>query len=121
VSGRRAGLGGYESGFLEQLLLPALYPAALTRELQWALGLGALALNALVYAFAMRSRRRSRPRRQPRLASARLPADNARRSTCGPALRAAQTEGEGDGRQPDDAAATPRPAPAQPGGGPSRR
>jgi hypothetical protein len=44
------GAAGYEGGFVEHYLLPVLYPAALTRELQWTLGIGLLAFNAAVYA-----------------------------------------------------------------------
>ncbi|MDB5753418.1 MAG: hypothetical protein JWP65_3839 [Ramlibacter sp.] len=44
------GAAGYEGGFVENYLLPVLYPAALTRELQWTLGIGLLAFNAAVYA-----------------------------------------------------------------------
>jgi hypothetical protein len=53
------GEAGYSGGFVEHYLLPVLYPAALTRELQWTLGLGLLAFNAAVYAAVwMRFRRR---------------------------------------------------------------
>jgi hypothetical protein len=45
-----AGTGAYQGGFVEHYLLPMLYPAALTRELQWVLGAGLLAFNAAVYA-----------------------------------------------------------------------
>jgi hypothetical protein len=44
------GAAGYQGGFVEHYLLPVLYPAAITRELQWALGIGLLAFNAAVYA-----------------------------------------------------------------------
>jgi hypothetical protein len=58
----QSGLAGTESGFLEHHLLPVLYPAALTRELQWGLGIAVLLINAGIYAFALRAaaRRRSR-------------------------------------------------------------
>ena len=50
---------GYASGFIEHYLLPLIYPAGLTRELQFALGLGVVILNALVYSlwFARRKKR----------------------------------------------------------------
>ena len=44
------GTAGYQGGFVEHYLLPVLYPAALTRELQWTLGIGLLAINLAVYA-----------------------------------------------------------------------
>ena len=43
------GAAGYEGGFIEHYLLPLIYPASLTRELQWTLGIGLLAFNAAVY------------------------------------------------------------------------
>src|SRR5512145_1503135 len=52
----RAKGGGptYGSDFVEHYLVPALYPASLTRELQWALGGCVIAANALVYAAVWR-------------------------------------------------------------------
>lgn len=44
------GEAGYPGGFVEHYLLPVLYPAALTRELQWTLGAGLVLFNAAVYA-----------------------------------------------------------------------
>jgi len=44
-----AGEGGYSGGFVEHYLLPLLYPAGLTREVQLGLGLSVLGVNALVY------------------------------------------------------------------------
>jgi hypothetical protein len=38
--------------FVERTILPILYPAALTREIQVALGAGVLAVNVAVYALA---------------------------------------------------------------------
>ena len=55
---RLAGQAGYEGGFVDHYLLPLIYPAGLTRELQVALGIGVLAVNALLYAWIWR---RSRP------------------------------------------------------------
>ena len=55
------GEAGYSGGFIEHYLLPLLYPAALTRELQWTLGIGLLALNLIVYAMVVFKRR---PRRR---------------------------------------------------------
>lgn len=45
-----AGAEAYAGGFVEHYLLPVLYPAGLTRELQWALGAGLVAFNLAVYA-----------------------------------------------------------------------
>jgi hypothetical protein len=67
----RAGAGeaAYAGGFVEHYLLPVLYPAALTRELQSVLGAGLLAFNAAVYAaVAWQVRRKltgTRSRRRP--------------------------------------------------------
>jgi hypothetical protein len=44
------GQAGYEGGFVEHYLLPMLYPADLTRELQFLLGGGLLLFNLAVYA-----------------------------------------------------------------------
>ncbi|MGV3573338.1 MAG: DUF2784 domain-containing protein [Ramlibacter sp.] len=54
------GAAGYEGGFVEHYLLPVLYPAALTRELQWTLGMGLLAINLATYAALWWRRSRSR-------------------------------------------------------------
>ena len=45
-----AGAGGYEVRFLEHYLLRLIYPGTLTRTMQIAIGIGVLALNALIYA-----------------------------------------------------------------------
>ncbi len=45
----QAGEGGYDGGFVEHYLIPLIYPDVLTRELQWALGAGVLAVNVAVY------------------------------------------------------------------------
>jgi hypothetical protein len=60
----RAGLGGYEGGFLEHYLLRLLYPDGLTRDLQFVLAGAVVAVNLLFYGWvcAMRLRRR-RPAR----------------------------------------------------------
>lgn len=51
-----AGTQGYGGGFIEHYLLPLLYPAELTRELQWLLALLVVAVNALLYARWLSSR-----------------------------------------------------------------
>lgn len=51
---RAAGLAAYEGGFVAHYLLPVLYPEGLTREVQWLLAGGVLAVNALVYGLVLR-------------------------------------------------------------------
>lgn len=53
-----AGEAGYAQGFIEHYLLPLIYPAALTREVQLALGAAVVAVNVLLYALWLRSRGR---------------------------------------------------------------
>lgn len=55
-----SGAAGYTGGFVEHYLLPMLYPADLTRQLQWTLGAGLVAFNLVVYALLWWRRRRSR-------------------------------------------------------------
>jgi hypothetical protein len=45
----RAGLAGYAGGFVEQYLLPLLYPAGLARPTQLVLGTLALTVNLIAY------------------------------------------------------------------------
>lgn len=45
-----AGEAGYGGGFVAHYLLPAIYPAGLTRSIQFALAAFVLAVNAAVYA-----------------------------------------------------------------------
>lgn len=52
-----AGAGGYDVRFLEHYLLRLIYPGSLTRGMQIAIGIGVLALNALVYARLLRRAR----------------------------------------------------------------
>jgi len=54
---RAGGAQGYTGGFIEHYLLPVLYPAALTRELQWGLGTALVVFNLVVYALLWRRRR----------------------------------------------------------------
>lgn len=50
---------GYEGGFIEHYITSWIYPEGLTRELQIGLGIGAVAVNVVVYALViMRARRR---------------------------------------------------------------
>jgi len=56
---RRRGAGPtYPSSFVEHYIVPILYPASLTLELQWVLGGLTLAMNAAVYFVVLRRRRR---------------------------------------------------------------
>ena len=40
---------GYEQGFIEKYLLPAIYPEGLTRNIQIMLGIAVLVINLIVY------------------------------------------------------------------------
>ena len=50
----RAGGSVYESSFVEHYVIPLIYPAALTRELQLALGAVVLLVNLAAYAWVYR-------------------------------------------------------------------
>jgi hypothetical protein len=60
---RESGGEGYSASFVEHYLIPILYPAALTRELQWMLGGIVIAVNAAVYAVVLLGRRSRSPAR----------------------------------------------------------
>lgn len=49
---------GYEGGFIEHYITSWIYPEGLTRGFQIALGIGALAINLLVYGFVLLRKRR---------------------------------------------------------------
>lgn len=53
----RGGQTGYEGGFIDHYLIPLLYPAALSRGMQFALGGFVLAVNAVAYVIAWRGRK----------------------------------------------------------------
>jgi hypothetical protein len=53
----RAGKVIYHYDFIEHYLMPVLYPAALTRELQMALGLAVLFINVSAYLWVWHRRR----------------------------------------------------------------
>ena len=57
---QQAGEGGYAGGFLEQYLVPILYPGDLTRGIQIGLGVVVLVLNVAIYTAVMRQWRRWR-------------------------------------------------------------
>jgi len=43
----------YHSGFIEQYILPLVYPALLTRQLQIVLALGLVGINLLIYGWVI--------------------------------------------------------------------
>ena len=54
-----AGAAGYAGGFIEHYMLPVIYPTGLTREVQYLIGAGVLALNSVFYGrWLLRYRRR---------------------------------------------------------------
>jgi len=57
----RAGQAGYSGGFVEHYVLGALYPAGLTRQMQWVIGGLVLLINGLVYVSLWMRRRRRIP------------------------------------------------------------
>ena len=50
----QGGAAAYTSSFVEHYLLPLLYPASLSRELQWVLGGIVLVVNAVLYLVVLR-------------------------------------------------------------------
>ncbi|NMG00243.1 DUF2784 domain-containing protein, partial [Aromatoleum toluolicum] len=50
----------YRGGFVEHYLIPLIYPAGLTPQVQFVLGLLVLAINVLVYGIVALRRRRRR-------------------------------------------------------------
>ena len=62
----RGGAPVYEGGFVERAILPILYPAALGRGTQLALGAFALAANIVVYGVLLMRRRTGGPGRRHR-------------------------------------------------------
>lgn len=61
---RAAGDAGYSAGFVEQYLLPILYPARLTPGIQLALGVLLVAVNVIIYVLVWRRRGHRRRRRE---------------------------------------------------------
>jgi hypothetical protein len=57
---QRGGQAGYEGGFVEHYITAALYPAGLTRGIQFALAGIVLLVNAFVYALWWRRRPRQK-------------------------------------------------------------
>ena len=56
----RAGESGYSGGFIDHYVVSALYPAGLTRAMQWVLGACVVAVNVIAYWVVFRRRRRRR-------------------------------------------------------------
>ena len=62
---RAAGGGAPRDGsFIQHYLLPVIYPAGLTREVQWLLGTVVVVINALIYACLLARYRKPRRRTQ---------------------------------------------------------
>jgi hypothetical protein len=55
-----AGTAGYSGGFIDYYLVPAIYPAGLGSQAQWALAVLLLAINLALYGMFL-WRRRTRP------------------------------------------------------------
>ena len=55
----QAGDAGYPGGFVDHYLVPVIYPAGLTAQIQTALGFAVLAINVAAYAWLWRRRGRS--------------------------------------------------------------
>ena len=62
---RASGGEGYSVTFIERYLVPLVYPAELTRELQFVLGGVVIAVNAAVYVVVLRRIKNTRRSRQP--------------------------------------------------------
>jgi hypothetical protein len=54
---RSAGEAGYTEGFIDHYLMPIIYPAGLTREIQIWLGVGVVLVNVLLYGFVLYRKR----------------------------------------------------------------
>jgi len=57
---QRAGESGYSGGFVEHYLIPVIYPSGLTPRIQMAEAVLVAAVNAVLYAWVWRARRRDR-------------------------------------------------------------
>jgi hypothetical protein len=60
---RAAGAQGYEGGFIDHYIVPVVYPAGLTHDMQVWLGFGVVVLNLVAYGLLWRQRRRRRSAR----------------------------------------------------------
>jgi hypothetical protein len=57
-----AGESGYSGDFIEHYVLPVIYPAGLTRDIQLWLGLGVLVVNVVAYGIVIRRSMKRAPR-----------------------------------------------------------
>jgi hypothetical protein len=57
---RESGVAGYSGGFIEHYVIPIMYPAGLTREVQFVLAGVVIVINVAVYTLLWRRRHRSR-------------------------------------------------------------
>ena len=58
---RAAGESGYSGGFIEQYLIPVIYPSGLTLATQSVLAIAVVAINLAIYGWCLRAiRRRAR-------------------------------------------------------------
>jgi hypothetical protein len=57
----RAGQAGYTQGFIEHYLLPVIYPAGLTRSIQFVLAGAVVLVNVLIYGWLWHRRERQKP------------------------------------------------------------
>lgn len=51
------GEAGYTGGFVEHYILPIIYPAGLTWNIQWQLGLLVIVINLFIYGWIIKKRR----------------------------------------------------------------
>jgi len=57
-----SGSAGYDGSFIEHYLIPLIYPTAMNRGLQIALGLGVILINSAFYGLLIRRRLCSKPK-----------------------------------------------------------
>lgn len=55
---QQAGMGGYQKSFIDQYLVPVVYPAALNREWQMVLGTIVVILNVTIYSWVWHHNKR---------------------------------------------------------------
>ena len=55
----KAGVAGYDTGFVEHYIVPILYPASLTRQMQINLGIIVLSINVGLYLIVWHSLRKT--------------------------------------------------------------
>lgn len=57
---RLGGAAGYRGGFVENYIVPLIYPEALNRDSQFLLGMLVVAVNLAVYSYVILRRRKTR-------------------------------------------------------------